>query len=296
MRRGLVAGAVVAASLVSAVPAGAQQGPPPGDTESSGVLIPDGAVIGVFQPSQGGPSGGGSGGGATNSNVVCEYTIRQGAVDLPFTFDQAMSEYTARGNSAVPVDYTCMDGTEVVGSGTIQWTPDEGDLVDPAVLAEMAMDRLVVPTPAGDVAPALEVGTQAQMPTYFWIDNWPGDGDLPSASASAGGVTVTAVATPVSHTWVIEDSMRGSETVACEGPGVEFSGVGAAPAGACTWTPTHSSAGQAESHPATGEPCFPAQVTVVWDVTWTGGDLGQIQSAASACIVVHEIQAVVSES
>jgi hypothetical protein len=287
--------AVTVAVLISAAPGGAQTRP--GDTESYGDLIGDGAEIGVFQPSQGGPSGGGGPtGGGNESNVVCDYTIRQGSVDLPFSYNQAMAEYTARGNSPVPVDWNCMDGTEVVGSGTIQWTPDQGDLVSPEVLAQMARDRLFVPAPAGDVAPSLEVGTQAQMPTYFWIDNWPGEGELPSASASAGGVTVTAVATPVSHTWVIEDALREGQTVPCNGPGVAFTGEGPAPADACSWTPTHSSAGQPTRHPTTDEPCFPAQVTVVWNVTWSGGDLGPIESSASACIVVHEIQAVVSES
>jgi len=89
--------------------------------------------------------------------------------------------------------------------------------------------------------------------------------------------------------------MRGNTVINCgASPGVAFTGAGAAPAGACTWTPRHSSAGQQARNSATGEPCFPATVRVVWNVTWSGGNLGNLTTAASTCIVVHEIQAVVT--
>ncbi|HEY8546843.1 MAG TPA: hypothetical protein VIL36_17405 [Acidimicrobiales bacterium] len=267
----------------------------PDDTNSYGELITGGAEIGVFQPS-GGNGGGGGGGGGSNRQITCELFLVTPDGEVPTTYAQLEALY-AQSPAPITVTRMCTEApATILPEVTFDWTPADGNPVDPQMLAELAMDRLFVPPPAGDTTPSLEVGTQAQMPTYFWIDNWPGEGALPSASASAGGVTVTATATPVSHTWVIDDSLRGSETVSCDGPGVEFSGVGDPPPGACAWTPTHSSAGQSTRHPTTGEPCFPAQVTVVWDVTWSGGDLGQLESAAAACIVVHEIQAVVSES
>jgi len=278
-----------------AAPAGAQQGPAPDDTNSYGDLIPDGAEIGVFQPSQGG-GGGGGGGGGSNRQISCELRRVSPDGEVPTSYADLEAQY-ALSQQPITVTMFCTEApATILPEVTFDWTPADGNPVDEQALAEMAMDRLFVPAPAGDVAPSLEVGTQAQMATYFWLDNWPGDGDLPSASASAGGVTVTAVATPVRHTWVIQDPLRTSETVECEGPGVAFSGAGAPPAGACEWTPNHSSAGQPNSHPTTGEPCFAAEVTIVWEVTWSGGDLGPLESSASACIVVHEIQAVVSES
>jgi len=207
----------------------------------------------------------------------------------------ATSEYTGNGNRPVAVDWVCMDGATVVGSGTIQWTPAVGNPVDPAALAAMAKDRLSVPAPAGDMSPSLGVGTQAQMETYFWLDNWPSAGNRPSASASAGGVTVTAVATPTAHSWLIRDSIRGDTVIDCgANPGVAYSGSGAPPAGGCAWKPAHSSARQSRHSPTTGEPCFGATVRVTWHVTWDGGDLGNITTLANTCIVVHEIQAVVS--
>jgi hypothetical protein len=277
-----------------ATPAAGQ--PVPDDTSSYGDLIPDGAEIGVFQPSQASGTGGGGGGGDSNRQITCELRRQTLDGDLPTTYAELEAMY-AVAQEPITVTRVCTEApATILPEVTIDWTPAEGNPVSPEVLAQMARDRLFVPAPAGDVAPSLEVGTQAQMPTYFWIDNWPGEGELPSASASAGGVTVTAVATPVSHTWVIEDALREGQTVPCNGPGVAFTGEGPAPADACSWTPTHSSAGQPTRHPTTDEPCFPAQVTVVWNVTWSGGDLGPIESSASACIVVHEIQAVVSES
>lgn len=298
MRHRLAVAAVVALAggFAFSAPGAAQT--PPDDTESWGEIIEGGAQVGVFQPSsQPGNQGSGGNGRANAGNVVCEYTIRKGSGDLDFTVAQATFEYTATGNSPVSVDWVCRDGGEIVGSGNIQWTPPQGDLVDPARLAELARDRLALPAPSGDVSPSLGVGTQAQMATYFWLDNWPGAGALPSASATAGGVTVTATARPVSHTWWIRDSVRGTFPVRCgASAGESYSGTGPPPGGTCNWKPQHSSAGQASRHAGTGEPCFAATVTVVWNVTWSGGNLGPLPTHANTCIVVHEIQAVVSGS
>lgn len=275
---------------------------PPSDTESWGELLPGGAEIGVFQPSsQNGGTGGTSGRGGGSSTVVCTRTINSGPGEFPFSVERATAQYSNPGNNntPVPVLVNCLDNGEVVDGypTTIYWTPADGDILTPQQLAELARDRLVIPQPSGDVSPSLGVGTQAQMETYFWLDNWPGAGELPSASASAGGVTVTATATPVSHTWWIRDSVRGTFPVRCgASPGEAYTGTGAPPAGTCHWKPQHSSAGQTNRHAVTGEPCFAATVTVVWNVTWSGGDLGSLPTHANTCIVVHEIQAVVSGS
>jgi hypothetical protein len=290
----LVAGVVLCAPVVLA------QAPPP-DTSSWGELLPDGAEIGVFQPSSQVGDGSGTTGSVGNSgDVVCTRTINSGPGEFPFTVDRATEQYDTPGNNntPVPVLVNCLDNGVVVDGypTTIYWTPADGDILDPEQLAQLAKDRLAIPAPSGDVSPSLGVGTQAQMPTYFWLDNGPGAGALPSASATAGGVTVTATATPISHTWWIRDSVRGTFPVRCgASPGAAFDGTGDPPAGTCNWTPQHSSAGQGTNHPETGEPCFAATVTVVWNVTWSGGDLGNIPTYANTCIVVHEIQAVVSE-
>jgi hypothetical protein len=108
----------------------------------------------------------------------------------------------------------------------------------------------------------------------------------------------------VRQTWEIGDSVRDtSYTVDCGGPGVVFDPASGAapPAGACSWIPPHSSAGQSAESEASGEPCFEATVTMTWNVTWdsnvgAGGDLGEGTSSSTACLVVGEVQAVVTES
>src|SRR6266511_2424239 len=125
-----------------------------------------------------------------------------------------------------------------------------------------------------------------------------------TAQAEAGPVVATATANPTNQTWQIYDKFRDDMyTVECAWRGVSYEEVTAGSAEQpCTWTPPHSSAGQ-PTPPGGGQPCFYATVTMTWDVVWTstiGGAAGpagnfEPQSrTASTCIVVKEVQAVVS--
>jgi hypothetical protein len=106
----------------------------------------------------------------------------------------------------------------------------------------------------------------------------------------------------VSQSWVIQDTHRGtSETVTCTGPGSVYDQslpYEAQVPPECGWTPTHSSDGQTHTSPTSGEPCFPATLTVTWEVSWAsnavaGGALGEGTSSTSVCLVVAELQATV---
>lgn len=172
-------------------------------------------------------------------------------------------------------------------------------LVDPAVLAFAARRSLRFPAPVVRSSPPVESGTVARLPTYFWVDDW-----APvSESASAGPVTATVTATPLRQEWRIDDRLRGTtETVACDGPGgpppdAERASAGG---GGCVWVPEHSSAGQ-PGRGAADEPCFGVTVAVTWGVSWSsnvggGGELGAGTSTADACLVVGEVQAVVTDA
>ena len=183
----------------------------------------------------------------------------------------------------------------------IQWTPAVGDPVSPEWLAQQARERLVLPYPNARMAPAPGVGTTAQLRTYFWLTNWP---DEPLwQEASAGTVTARVTATAVRQTWRIRDELRGeTDTENCGATaGVAFDPANPEAAGSCGWTPQHSSAGQPSDHPTTGEPCFDASVTVYWNLSWDSNvtepeDLGTVPMTSTACIVVAEVQAVVSSS
>jgi hypothetical protein len=172
--------------------------------------------------------------------------------------------------------------------------------VDPLVLALRALSEMRLPAPLPGMSPSLEEGTYAQLATFFYLEEW-----APmSNSASAGSVTATATAIPVSQTWEITDTYDGTASVSitCDGPGAPFDEsrpYAAQVPPECGWTPRHSSAGQSQRGGSRGEPCFPTTVSLSWDVSWTsnigvGGDLGVATTSTEVCLVVAELQAVVT--
>ncbi len=132
------------------------------------------------------------------------------------------------------------------------------------VLADEAVDRLRLPTPAISLNPLLTVAPDSppaqvvHVPTWLWVDSttWAGQ----SASASAGGLTVTARATPTTVVWEMGDG----KTVTCRGPG----------------TPWESHADPSKPSPTCGHTyltptargaAYTVRATVTWEITWTGG-------------------------
>ncbi|HSA48613.1 MAG TPA: hypothetical protein VLH10_00675 [Yinghuangia sp.] len=154
----------------------------------------------------------------------------------------------------------------------------------PAQLAQVAVSRLVLPTPTVGTSPS---GDQVvSVPTWLWVDgsSW----EPVSATAAVPGVSVTATAVPVSAVW----SMGNGESVTCTGPGTPY-GPGSDPASGspdCGYTYARSSAGQPSER-------FPVTVTVSWRVSWAGaGQSGVVEGmsrSASAGLRVREVQAVV---
>ena len=149
------------------------------------------------------------------------------------------------------------------------WLPDfpdaEGDEPGPSAeqLAQQAREQLRLPAP--DIAASPEGDQLVSVPTWLWLD--PEGWEEISATASVPGVSVAAVATPLSVTWSMGD---GSEVV-CDGPGTPFGARGAPerPSPDCGHTYGSSSAGQP------GE-AYPVFVEVSWTVTWAGaGESGE---------------------
>lgn len=297
-----VAAATVAVALVGPPAAQAQEEPP-----THGNLLPGGAGVGAgdhsFTPGEGGaevpPSG-------YNTNRECWLEYGQGGLEAQrVSRDFLATEYErvkAAGGGKLPVTRVCQD----IGGGNPTATPllwpidgDTNNLVPPTVLRDMAKNRLWYPRPVGDTSPSLGTGTFAQLPTFFWVSNMaPG----PTARAEAGAAWAEVRATGAKQTWTIADSRRGASSFSCDGPGVQFDPSTGAdpPAGACSWQPPHSSAGQ-QTRAASGQACFPMTVTITWDVEWRSSQNGAWQflgtgtSEAGTCIVVQEIQAVVTD-
>jgi hypothetical protein len=142
------------------------------------------------------------------------------------------------------------------------WIPDAAPgapapAPDPAALAERARDQLRLAGPRIGMNPA---GDQlVRLPTWLWLDRagW----NEVSATAAAGGVSVTAVARPVQVTWSLGDGA----TVTCAGPGTPF------PAGAAAKSASPD-CGHTYRSPSSQAPggAYPVTATVRWDVSWAG--------------------------
>ena len=276
------------------------------DFDASGELLPggDGAQVGAaFESTSSG--GGGAGGGRGGSGITCEFVPQV----VPSTSDFAslgVAELTAiyeqGGGTPLPGVRSCHDASgQVIAAEVTTWAPAAGGpavITDPVVLAEVARSRLVFPAPVVSTSPPADEGTYAQLPTFFFVENWA----QVSTSATAGPVTATVTASPVRQSWEIRDGLRGTvETVACEGPGAVFDPsrpLAEQLPPACGWTPVHSSAGQSQRGGVNAEACFAATGTVAWEVGWSstlgpGGALGEGTSSSGLCLVVAELQATV---
>ncbi len=142
------------------------------------------------------------------------------------------------------------------------WIPDaapglRAPAPDPAALAEQARSQLRLAGPAIDRNP---VGDQlVGLPTWLWLD--PAGWTQASATAAAGGVSVTAVATPVAVVWSLGDG----GTVTCTGPGTPFP-PGSDPKSA---SPDCGHTYRNRSLDAPGG-TYSVTATVRWDVAWAG--------------------------
>ena len=171
------------------------------------------------------------------------------------------------------------DGTIV--SADIVWRPDA---VSAVALASDAWDISRIPLPSINLNPAEDREQVVNVETWMWVDGW-----APvSASASAGGVTVTVTASPTHVEWVMGDGT----VVECFGPGRPYDESRPADGQVtdCSHTYRRSSATQPDQR-------YRIDATSYWRVTWTSstgesGDLGVVGRTSSVRVRVAEIQAV----
>ena len=133
--------------------------------------------------------------------------------------------------------------------------------VSPVMVAQQALRRLSLGSPAIRMAPPTGAAQLVGVATWLWID--PAAWKAVSASASAGPVTTTATATPSKVVWDMGDGA----TVTCEGPGTPYDAADPGGSTTCSYT-----------WPAPGS--YTVTATAYWSVTWTavgapgGGNLG----------------------
>jgi len=173
----------------------------------------------------------------------------------------------------------CPDGT-----ATVVWVPTGVVAVDPAVLAQQAFDRTMIPLPGIHMNPPAGANQVVNIPTWLWVDEL----RPVSASASAGPVSVTVTAQPVRVDWSMGDG--GSFTCSDGGTPYDISRPPEEQRTSCSYTYRQSSASRPGS-------AYRVRATSVWRVTWvaTGiaasGDFGLVNRSADISVSVAEIQA-----
>ncbi|MFG2753934.1 ATP/GTP-binding protein [Streptomyces xanthophaeus] len=158
--------------------------------------------------------------------------------------------------------------------------------VDPAVLAQQAVDSMLLAGPA-IASPRAEGRYTVGVPMWLWVGQSPTTWGPNTASASAGGITVTATAKVSSVVW----SMGDGSSVTCSGPGTPYAASrGMSPSPDCGHLYRTTSAGQAGG-------TYKGTATSTWSVDWSvtgGGQSGQLTEVRQSAFTVSvgEVQVV----
>ncbi|GAA1616012.1 hypothetical protein ACFQY4_18035 [Catellatospora bangladeshensis] len=166
-----------------------------------------------------------------------------------------------------------------MGNSRVWFADRDAPGTGPLIATALAALRPPVPTVRTNPGPpAVPI---VHVPTWLWVDavTWR---PVP-ATASAGGASITATATPVSVEWLPGDGSR----LLCTGPGLAWAGGDPLGSSACSHAYTRASA-------ALPGGAFALQAVVTWEVTWAGagmsGNAGTITTTATVPLVVAEVQ------
>ncbi|UQW99135.1 ATP/GTP-binding protein [Streptomyces sp. RerS4] len=171
--------------------------------------------------------------------------------------------------------------------GRVFWSQDApAPAVDPAVLARRAVDSMLLDGPA-IVSPRPGGTYTVGVPMWLWVGQGPTTWGPNVASASAGGITVTATAKVSSIVW----SMGDGSSVTCTGPGTAYTAArGMAASPDCGHLYRATSAGRPGGK-------YSGTATSTWTVDWAvsgGGRTGQLTEVRQSVftVAVGEVQVV----
>ncbi|MFE0520759.1 ATP/GTP-binding protein [Streptomyces sp. NPDC058954] len=276
LRRTAAAAVLALAALVAFTPVASAQST--GDGGGSGVGTPGckGATLYVQVCAQdhhhapGGRGGTGrkattSGSGSSGSAAVqCTYTKLD---PQPPAENLAMQDGKRQGGKGAVYQVYC-PATARIG---VVWVSDGGQapaqpVVDPEAVARQAVDSMKLTGP--DVASPRPAGHYVVgMPMWMWVNQGPTTYGPNTASATAGGVTVTATARVSSVSWTMGD---GGTPVVCHGPGTRYQpSMGLADSPDCGYRYTRSSSSRPGHR-------YTVTATSTWTITW------QVQNGAAA--------------
>jgi hypothetical protein len=189
------------------------------------------------------------------------------------------------------------------GSFAVVWIPAAASAVNsapvsPGQLAVQAANYLPLPAPRIHHNPGSAEGrpqTVVGVPTWFWVDR--STYSTLHQTTSAGGVTATVTAEPVSTEWTTGSAH--APGMVCRGPGVPYdeSRQPTAQSTYCSTIYGHSSATEPQNGLSPNDRFFNGTVTTVWRVSWVGtggvqGTLPDLRRTSRFRLAVAEIQAV----
>lgn len=234
----------------------------------------------------GGRSDGGDGGDdngkAKDSRLTCTYELADpqppaGSLDW---------EGHAPGDGAVYEEECVFDGSDEFSRARMVWAanPPKAAAVDPAALARQAVDDMRLRGPGIGITPQPGGKGVVGMPVYMWAEKGAETYGPNVASASAGGVTVTATAKVSKIVWNMGDGKK----VTCTTAGTPYKAeYGKQPSPDC---------GHRYSTPSstTDSGKFHVTATATWTIDWdsTGGENGQLTEIrdSEVDITVAEVQ------
>ncbi len=163
----------------------------------------------------------------------------------------------------------------------------------PHTAAAEAADSISLPQPDIQMNPA--AFSVVNLATWLWIDSasW----RTYEATAAAGGVTATAIATPQTVTW----NMGNGQSVVCAGPGTPYDPSASGEPPSCSYAYRESSAEQTSVDGNPNDDSFLVTATISWSVTWSvlgsvgGGTLPDLETHSTVPIRVEQVESVGSQ-
>ena len=227
----------------------------------------------------GGPAGDGGGGGSSGPpGVGCLTMPISGSV--PGAPPGATSVTTCAGRAG---------GTRrVVGYGVPGGGGPAPVIVDPAVLAQQAIERMQLAAPRIRLSAPPDRGFVG-VPVWLWQERSESTTGPITRSASAGAVTVTATARVARVEWRMGPP---GEMVVCRGPGTPWRGQ-SGPSPDCGYTYQLRSLPERTG----GSGRWTITATNVWMITWEGGGASGsdvVRRSSSTSLAVGEVQVVVT--
>ncbi|MFC8953673.1 ATP/GTP-binding protein [Streptomyces sp. NPDC057101] len=283
-RSALLATTVSAALLGICGTATAEPAPrPPVEGCDSGFICVGAGTDGANSSSETGTSGGSGTRPASNKadQPSCSYKKLVPQPDA----DSLLWEGHDPAEGGAVYERICIGGPGGMTIGAV-WAPGPPGpaAIDPAVLAQQALDKMLLRPPAIGITPKPGGRGVVGMPVYLWTERGPETYGPNTASASAGGVTVTATAKVSRIVW----NMGDGKSVICTTPGTPYKAeYGKQPSPDCGHRYTAPSS-------TTGTGTYHVNATSTWTVGWqaTTGQSGQLTETRQSAVnvTVAEVQ------